>query len=450
MGFLNLIGNTPLVEVRGFDTGLCRLFIKLESQNPGGSIKDRVAVSMVDDAVARAELKPNGTIVEATAGNTGLGLALIGAQLGFRVLLVVPDKMSREKINHIKALGAEIVLTRSDVEKGHPDYYQDLALALSKKEPNAWFANQFANPANPLAHERTTGPEILRQRAGEVDAVVVGVGSGGTLGGLTACFRKEAPQIEMIVADPEGSVISPFIQTGRVPSECGAWVVEGIGEDFIPKNADFSMVKGSYAISDSESLTAARTLLRTNGILAGSSSGTLLAASLRYCREQARPKNVVTFVCDGGAKYLSKMFSDFWMVENGFLPRERFGDLRDLVSRHYSQGNVVWVSPSDRLKAAYARMKTYDISQLPVMEHGKVVGILDESDLLFALHASSGTLGKPVREVMTTKLKFVDPRESVERVIGLLKNGLVALVADKERFYGIITKMDVVDYFRVN
>jgi len=319
MSILDLVGNTPIVEVKHLDTGLCRLFLKLELQNPGGSIKDRIALSMIDDAEKRGVLKPGGTIVEATAGNTGLGLALVAIPKGYKVVLVIPDKFSQEKVNHLKALGVEVVPTRSDVVKGHPDYYLDLAESIAGRIHNGWFANQSANPANARAHEFTTGPELFKQMEGRVDAVVVGVGSGGTLGGLTKFFLKQSPNTEMVIADPEGSIIAPYVRTGEIPLEVGSWLVEGIGEDFIPQNADFSLVKKAYSISDRESFLSARELLSTNGIMAGSSSGTFLAAALRYCREQTSPKQVVTFVGDSGTKYLSKMYNDNWMTENGFM-----------------------------------------------------------------------------------------------------------------------------------
>src|SRR5438552_2873681 len=233
---LDLIGETPLVEVTRLDTAPCRLFLKLESANPSGSIKDRPARTMIEAAEADGRLKPGGIIVEATAGNTGLGLALVGARKGYRILLVVPDKMAREKVLHAKAMGAEVVITRSDVTKGTPDYYQDLAEAIARRTAGSFFVNQFANPANPRAHELTTGPEILRQMEGEVDAVVVGVGSGGTLTGIGRFMRRVSPDTEMILADPEGSVLAPFVETGEM-REAGNWAVEGIGEDFIPPNA---------------------------------------------------------------------------------------------------------------------------------------------------------------------------------------------------------------------
>ena len=314
---LDLIGNTPMLEITRLDTGACRLFVKLENQNPGGSIKDRIGLSMIEAAERDGRLKPGGTIIEATAGNTGLGLALVAAQKGYKLILVVPDKMAREKIFHLRALGAEVMLTRSDVGKGHPEYYQDMAERIAK-ETGAFYVNQFGNPANPAAHETTTGPEIWEQMEHDVDAVVCGVGSGGTLTGLSRFFARVSPETEMVLADPVGSVLCDYVKTGKYGA-AGSWLVEGIGEDFIPPIADLSRVKAAYSISDAESLNTARELLKKEGILGGSSSGTLVAAALRYCREQTTPKRVVTFVCDSGNKYLSKMFNDYWMADQGFL-----------------------------------------------------------------------------------------------------------------------------------
>ncbi|HXN15403.1 MAG TPA: cysteine synthase family protein, partial [Usitatibacter sp.] len=230
---LALIGNTPLVEVTNFDTGLCRLFLKLENQNPGGSIKDRIGLSMIEAAERDGSLRPGGTLVEATAGNTGLGLALVAARKGYRLILVIPDKMSQEKVFHLKAFGAQVVMTRSDVGKGHPDYYQDRAERIAAQTPGAIYVNQFANPANPRAHETTTAPEIWSQMNHDLDAVVCAVGSAGTITGLTRFFREAAPQVAMVLADPKGSVVADYVKTGRV-GVAGSWLVEGIGEDFIP------------------------------------------------------------------------------------------------------------------------------------------------------------------------------------------------------------------------
>lgn len=319
---LDLIGNTPMVKINNMDTGVCNLFLKLESANPGGSIKDRIGLSMINEAEKSGLIRPGSILVEATAGNTGLGLALVAIAKGYKLILIIPDKMSHEKILHLKAMGVEVIITRTDVNKGHPEYYQDMAERIANETPNTFYINQFGNPANPLAHETTTGPEIFKQLDGKVDVVVCGIGSSGTLTGLTHYFQKVKPNVEMIVADPKGSVIKDFISKGTF-GEAGSWFVEGIGEDFIPPIADFSMTKKAYTISDEESFSTARAILRKEGILAGSSSGTLIAAAIKYCKEQTQPKNVVTFVCDSGNKYLTKMYDDSWMMEKGFLTRNQ-------------------------------------------------------------------------------------------------------------------------------
>src|SRR5438874_2660614 len=294
---LSLIGDTPLVEITQFDTGPCQLVLKLENQNPTGSIKDRIALSMISTAERDGSLQPGGTIVEATAGNTGLGLALIAAAKGYRCILVIPDKMSQEKVAHVRALGAEVRMTRSDVTRGHPEYYQDMAARLAQEIPGGFYVNQFGNPANPLAHERGTGPEIWEQMGHHLDAVVVGVGSSGTLTGLGRFFERVQPNLEMILADPKGSVLYGYVKTGQL-KEAGSWAVEGIGEDFVPEIADMSYVADAFEIDDEESFATARELLLKEGILGGSSTGTLVAGALRYCRQQTKPKRVVTFVAD--------------------------------------------------------------------------------------------------------------------------------------------------------
>ena len=301
---LDLIGKTPMMEVTRIDTGKCRLFLKLESQNPGGSIKDRIALSMIEAAEKEGFLKPGGTIVEATAGNTGLALTLVGSQKGYKVLLVIPDKMSREKIQHLRAMGADVRLTRSDVPHGHPEYYTDMAERLAQQLPGGFYVNQFANKANSEAHRRSTGPEIWEQMGHDVDAVVAGIGSGGTITGVGQFLHSVSPKTEMILADPVGSVLAGLVNDG-VPSPEGSFAVEGIGQNFVPDTTDMNEIARAYSIPDTEAIAAARELLLKEGVLAGSSSGTLLAAALRYCREQTEPKRVVSFVCDTGAKYLS-------------------------------------------------------------------------------------------------------------------------------------------------
>ena len=445
---LEMVGNTPMLKVNNLDTGLCELYLKLENTNPGGSIKDRIALSMISHAEKRGDLKPGGTIVEGTAGNTGLGLALVAAQKNYKLILVIPDKMSREKIFNLKAMGAEVVLTRSDVAKGHPQYYQDLAKTIAEQTENSFFVNQFGNPDNPLAHYETTGPEILQQMDNDSDAVVVGVGSSGTMSGLSRFFDEKAPQVDIILADPVGSILTEYINDGHLSDESGSWMVEGIGEDFLPSISDFSRVKKAYSISDKESFFAGRELLLKEGILGGSSTGTLLAATLKYCQQQTKPKKIVTFVCDTGNKYLSKMYNDYWLSDNGFIDRAEQGDLRDLVSRPYNKKDTIVVGPQETLNTAYSRMKLYDVSQLPVMQDDDLVGIIDESDLLMAVYDSDESFQKSVSAAMTSELEFIDINSELDALIPVFDAGKVAIVCDGTSFHGLITRIDLINYLR--
>ena len=447
---LDLIGRTPVLELTDhFDTGPCRLFVKLESANPGGSIKDRIARTMIEAAEADGRLKPRGVIVEATAGNTGLGLAQVGILKGYRLILIVPDKMAREKIQHLRGLGVDVRITRSDVGKGHPDYYQDMAQRLVEDMPDAVYMNQFANPANPLAHETTTGPELFEQLDHDIDAVVVGVGSGGTLTGLGRYFAKASPKTRMILADPAGSVLEPLVNRGE-QVEAGSWVVEGIGEDFIPDNCDLSLVKkgDAFSVTDRESVEAARALLAKAGVLAGSSSGTLLAAALRYCQAQTEPKRVATFVCDSGNKYLSKVFNDHWIAEQGLTDRPFSGVLRDLIARSTEAGATETVGPDDTLDTAYKRMRIADVSQLPVLDSGRLIGLLDESDLLAAVEGGQEHFRDPVASAMVAKLNTLQANEPLDALLPIFERDEVAIVLDGREFLGLITRVDLINHLR--
>jgi cystathionine beta-synthase len=447
---LDLIGRTPMVRVAHLDTGRCELYLKLESQNPGGSIKDRIGLSMIDAAERSGALRPGGTIVEATAGNTGLGLALVAGRKGYKLILVVPDKMAREKILHLTAMGADVRTTRSDVGRGHPQYYQDMAQRIAS-EAGAFYINQFANPANPQAHEDTTGPEILDQMQGLVDALVCGVGSGGTLTGLNRYFARTAPATEIVLADPVGSILAEYVRSGKIGS-AGSWAVEGIGEDFVPSILDLSRVRQAFSIPDAESFATGRELLLKEGILGGSSSGTLLAAALRYCREQTRPKRVVTLVADNGAKYLSKMFNDAWMIERGFLDRPVSGDLRDLIVRRHDAGLTVTVQAGDSLLVAYNRMRAAEVSQLPVVdEQGEIVGIIDEYDLLAEVRrpGDQAPFTRSVRIAMTTKLQTLAPSAPLDALVEVFDSGHVAIVVDRGHFIGLITRVDLLNALRM-
>jgi len=444
---LDMVGNTPMLEINHIDTGPCRLFLKLELMNPGGSIKDRIGISMIEEAEKRGDIKPGDTLVEATAGNTGLGLALVAAQKGYRLVIVLPDKMSQEKIFNLRAMGAEVILTRSDVAKGHPEYYQDLGKSVAD-ETGAYFINQFGNPDNPLAHEKTTAPEIFEQMGGKVDTIVLGVGSSGTVSGISKYLAENAPDVELILADPQGSILAEYINTGHLSTKSSSWLVEGIGEDFIPDIADFDRVKMAYSITDAESFSAARELLRKEGLLAGSSTGTLLSAALKYCREQTEEKRVVSFACDTGNKYLSKLFNDFWLEDQGFITRKQYGDLRDLIGRLHDERATITIGPSDVLTTAHNRLRNAGFSQLPVMDEGKLVGVVTEDAIIRHVFGKPELMNAPVADAMQTAFIQLNKSESVNNLVAMLHVQPYAAIMDDDRFMGLITRSDVLNHLR--
>lgn len=450
---LDLIGRTPVVEVTRIDTGPCQLFLKLESQNPGGSIKDRIALEMIEVAEREGWLKPGGTIVEATAGNTGLALTLVGKQKGYNILLVIPDKMSKEKIQHLRAMGADVRLTRSDVPHGHPDYYTDMAERLAQQIPGGYYVNQFANDANAAAHFKTTGPELWAQLDGRIDAYVAGIGSGGTITGVAQYLKSVGSDAQIILADPVGSTLAGIVNDG-VPGPEGSYTVEGIGQNFVPDTADMDLIDRAISIPDAEAISTVRELLLKEGILAGSSSGTLIAAALRWCREQTEPKRVVTFVCDTGAKYLSKVYNDAWLADQGLGDDPIVGNLSDLISRKYEDGAVVVSGPDDSLDSAFKRMRANDVSQLPVISEGRLVGILDESDIVHIMNTDEITrkerFAKPVSSAMTRDLDTVQVTESLDSLIPLFDRDRVAIVLDGEKFVGLIARVDLINHLSLN
>lgn len=444
---LQLVGNTPLVRMAHLDTGSAELYAKLENLNPGGSIKDRVALSMIDAAEQEGKIKPGTTLIEATAGNTGIGLALVAAQKRYRLLLVIPDKMSQEKIFNLKSMGAEVITTRSDVAKGHPDYYQDVAARLANEIPNAFFINQFSNPANVQAHFNGTGPEIWQQMEQKVDAIVCGVGSGGTLSGIGRYIKSVSPQTKMVLADPKGSILAHYVKTGQL-IQPGSWLVEGIGEDFVPSICDLSLVDEAYTITDAESFEYARLLLKEEGISGGSSSGTLLAAALQYCRGCKKKERVVTLVPDTGNRYLTKMYNDYWLLDQGFIERKPCYDLRDLIARRHQEHATVTIQPKETLLAAYSRMKLHEISQLPVLQDEKIIGIIDEADILMAVYEHENRFRDSVNTAMITNLETIHYDKPLKALISIFEKNHVAIVMDGEQFLGVITRIDLLNYLR--
>jgi cystathionine beta-synthase len=361
--------------------------------------------------------------------------------------------MSKEKIQHLRAMGADVRLTRSDVPHGHPEYYTDMAERLAQQIPGGFYVNQFANDANSEAHFKTTGPEIWEQMDGKVDAFVAGIGSGGTITGIGRYLKSVGSKAEIILADPVGSTLAGLVNEGA-PGPEGSYTVEGIGQNFVPDTADMSLIDRAYSIPDAEAIATVRELLLKEGVLAGSSSGTLIAAALRWCREQTEPKRVVTFVCDTGAKYLSKVYNDAWLADQGLSERELHGDLSDLITRKYENGDVVVIGPDDTLDTAFKRMKGADVSQLPVIDGGRLVGIVDESDIVHVMNTDEITrqerFGKPVGSVMTRDLDTVQAAEPLEALIPLFDRDRVAIVLDGEKFVGLITRSDLINHLSLN
>jgi cystathionine beta-synthase len=333
------------------------------------------------------------------------------------------------------------------VAKGHPEYYQDLGKSIAE-EKGAYFINQFGNPDNPLAHEKTTGPEILEQMDGNVDAIVLGVGSSGTVSGISKFLAEHSPDTELVVADPAGSILATYINTGELTTKNFTWLVEGIGEDFIPDIADFDRVTKAYSITDAESFDMARELLRKEGILAGSSTGTLVSAALKYCHEQTEAKRVVSLACDTGNKYLSKLYNDFWMEDQGFIARETYGDLRDLIGRPHHEHATVTVGPTDILTTAHNRLRNAGFSQLPVMDGSKLVGVVTEDTIIRFVFGKPELMNAPVKDAMQTEFIRLEKDTSLNNLVAMLQVQPYAAVTDGDEFLGLITRSDVLNHLR--
>jgi cystathionine beta-synthase len=416
------------------------VYAKLESLNPGGSVKDRVGVAMIAEAERRAWLRPGGTIIEATAGNTGVGLAMAAAVKGYRCIFVLPDKMSSEKVLLLKAYGAEVVITPTNVAPDSPESYNGVADRLAREIPGAWRPNQFTNLANPEIHYRTTGPEIWEQTEGRVTAFVAGIGTGGTISGVARYLKERNPDIRIVGADPEGSVLSG--------GASHPWKVEGIGEDFVPKTFNSQLVDDWIRVTDSESFYTARALARREGILAGGSSGTAVAAALRYARRLTGEQLIVALCADTGRNYLSKLFDDAWLAENKLLwnvqPAHSLGDLLRTRGRR----ELVTVSPETTAAAAIELMQSAGISQLPVLQNGKPVGSVQEVTMARVLHDNSDPTIVNVAEIMAKPLPQLDVSTHLDEAYRLLlagNTGVLAVAAGK--VVDIVTRIDLIHYW---
>ena len=438
---LQAIGRTPLVRLGRIGADIASpIYAKVESLNPGGSVKDRVGVAMVEAAEKSGLLKPGGTIVEATAGNTGVGLALVAAVKGYRLIVVLPDKMSADKISLLRAYGAEVVITATNVPPDSPESYNGVADRLAREIPGAFRPDQFSNPNNPLAHYLTTGQEIWTDSEGRVEVFVASMGTGGTISGTARYLKERNPGITIVGADPEGSILS-----GDAPH---SYKVEGIGEDFIPKTFNRQVVDEMVRVSDKESFNTARRLAREEGILAGGSSGTALAAALKYAQRLTQPREIVVLLPDTGRNYISKIFSDEWMRENGFWQghETRSVKIAQVLGQKKVLPPLISVQPQDKLKSAIQLFQQHNISQLPVIENNQVVGSLNEASIMKTLHDGVDLNNQEIRAVMGKPLPVLDENTDIAEAYRLLLGGSPAIVVLRDKTpFGLISRFDFIN-----
>ncbi len=446
---LATVGHTPLVRLSRFSRGLpVPLYGKIETFNPGGSAKDRIGVSMIEAAVKAGKLKPGGTIVECTSGNTGVGLAMAAVVMGYKCVFCMPDKVAKEKINLLKAYGAEVVVCPTAVAPDSPDSYYQVARRIEKERPNAFLTNQYDNPANPAAHYRTTGPELWEQTAGRITTFVTSIGTGGTISGIARYLKEKNPRVRIVGADPVGSILCQWFHT-RTMGEAHTYKVEGIGEDFLPEAYDWSVIDDVVSVGDRESLNTARRLAREEGILAGGSAGTALWVAMLEAKKAGPDDVIVVMIPDTGERYLSKVHNDEWMRDNHLLdPQETTAS--DLLTGKSTGGHALLsVQASDTVRQALELVRRYDVSQLPVLDGTEVVGTVYDSDIMKRLLDDGGAIDRPVKEIMEPPLPVVGRDEAVTRVAQLLKqkrSSAVLVAGNGGGPSGILTRLDVISW----
>ena len=448
---LDAIGNTPLIKLNKLNKGLKpQIFAKLESANPGGSVKDRIGLSMLEAAERDGQIKPGGTIIEATSGNTGIGLALAAAVKGYKSIFVVTDKVSSEKINYLKALGGDVIVVSNAVGHDHPDYYITVAKKIEKETDNSLFMYQYSNPANPAVHYRTTGPEIWRDTEGKITHFVSGIGTGGTISGTGKFLKEKNKNIKVIGADPFGSIFQEYKKTGKL-IEGLPYLVEGIGQDCLPNNVDFNYIDRIINVTDQDSFNFARKLSKEEGIFCGGSTGTNLWATLELAKELDESAIVVFVVADTGERYLTKMHSEEWLRDNGMLV-QKFRSLHDisLAKRNGKPKELISVKSTDKIKTAVELLNFRGFSQLPVIDEGESVGSLREAKLMASLVQNPALLDKPVAKIMGPGLPTLDERTELTTVKNYLSDSPAVLVTEYGRIKDIITRYDIIENSDLN
>jgi cystathionine beta-synthase len=451
MGYLNSIletvGNTPLIKLNHVTEKIkATVLAKVEFFNPAGSVKDRIALSIIDSAEKEGRLKPGGTIVESTSGNTGAGLALVAALRGYNAIFTMPDKMSAEKVRLLKAYGAEVIVAPTAVPPDSPESYYEVAKKIVRETPNAVLANQYYNEVNPETHYLTTGPEIWEQTGGKIDYFVAGVGTGGTISGTGKFLKEKNPEIKIIGADPQGSIIKEYFYKKKMITAT-PYKVEGIGEDIIPGTLHFEYIDEIYTVTDKESFNMARRISREEGIFVGGSSGTAAHVALKIAKDLPEDKVVVVIFPDTGERYLSKFYSDEWMKENRFLDIEKVSLKRVMEVKSNQLPSLISVSPEDSVRMALEKMKQYNISQLPVIEEDKSVGSLEEGVVMGRVIEDNTLIDRPVKNVMQKSFPVISHTTCIEDAKNILSGEFAAiLVEELGKIVGIITKSDLLEF----
>jgi cystathionine beta-synthase len=445
---LGTLGNTPLVRLNKITRGYKgHYFVKVESFNPGGSVKDRIGIEIVEEAEKEGRLRPGGTIVEATSGNTGLGLAIVAAIKGYKTVFTMPDKMSIEKIRLLRAFGAEVIVTPTAVPHDSPESYTEVAKRVVRETPNSILANQYFNPKNPEAHYKFTGPEIWEQTGGQIDYFVCGVGTGGTISGIGKFLKEKNPAIKIVGADPKGSVLREYFYTKKYPNVLKTYKVEGIGQDWLPGTLNFDVIDDMVEANDKESFVMARRLTREEGIFVGGSTGTAIAGALKYADRMKENDVMVILLPDTGERYLSKIYNDDWMRENGFLTPDKITLRYVLQSKAKNVSQLIAVDPTTTLQKALDLFRENDVSQLPVLEKGKSVGTVNDNDLMSAVLDDHKKLDATVNTIMKPPYPILGASAPIEYAIDYLKKkDSAVLVEDEHKIVGILTRYDVIEY----
>jgi cystathionine beta-synthase len=449
---METIGNTPLVKLNSVVSDLpCTMLAKVEFFNPGGSFKDRIGPAIIEDAERSGMLKPGGTIVESTSGNTGVGLAIAAAIKGYRCIFVMPDKMSQEKILLLRAYGARVVTTPTAVEPDDPRSYYQVADRLVKETPNAILANQYHNPVNPQAHVESTGPEIWQQTKGRITHFVAGMGTGGTITGVGQYLKEKNRHIKIVGVDPVGSILYELHKSGRTVKAEG-YKIEGIGEDFLPSTLDLSVVDHVVQTEDKESFLMTRRLVREEGIFCGGSCGSAVAGAIKYAHEQKLGEDdvVVVILPDSGSRYLSKAFNDDWLRENGFL-EQTWVDFRAMdIQAAKSEDEIISAKPTDLMTDVVALLKQYNVSQLPVLDdNGRLLGVVTEIDLLnhiLVTNHANHAVDETIEAIVEKNVPVVRPSTPLETLMGIFSKHNVVIISSEDKIQGILTKIDILDF----